>query len=278
MAARYSELLAGVPGVEVPHEGPHRRSWFIYYVRLAPEIDRAAVIDAMAQRGISTRPYLPAIHLQPAYRRLGMTEGMLPVTERVARSTLALPFYVQLEDEDIEFVCASLREVLESSGCSAGGWGRRPDPGRDAAHGAELLGPAGRSGRRSTCPATSCCCGATARRCWWMQARGRTSAWWGGATISRGRWQPPGATIGDVDLLVMTHLDFDHAGGCCEFSNARLAVPEGAVARLGRGERPRAEHGHWGWAGDRPGRGIRRSRRRCREARRPGDARWHRAS
>ena len=43
-----------------------------------------------------------------------MTEGMLPVTERVARSTLALPFFVQLEDEDIEFVCASLREVLEA--------------------------------------------------------------------------------------------------------------------------------------------------------------------
>jgi perosamine synthetase len=114
VAARYSELLAEVPGVEVPHEGPHRRSWFIYYVRLAPEIDRAGVIDAMAQRGISTRPYLPAIHLQPAYRQLGMTEGMLPVTERVARSTLALPFYVQLEDDDIEFVCTSLREVLEA--------------------------------------------------------------------------------------------------------------------------------------------------------------------
>jgi len=114
VAARYSELLADVAGVEVPHEGPHHRSWFIYYVRLAPEIDRARVIDAMAQRGISTRPYLPAIHLQPEYRRLlGMTEGMFPVTERVARSTLALPFYVQLEDEDVEFVVSSLQEVLE---------------------------------------------------------------------------------------------------------------------------------------------------------------------
>jgi dTDP-4-amino-4,6-dideoxygalactose transaminase len=72
------------------------------------------VIEGMAERGVATRPYLPAIHLQPEYRRLGMHEGMLPVTERVSRSTLALPFFVQLEDQDIEYVCASLREVIEA--------------------------------------------------------------------------------------------------------------------------------------------------------------------
>ena len=65
-------------------------------------------------RGVATRPYLPAIHLQPPYReRFGYAEGMLPVTERVSRSTLALPFYVQLEDDDIAHVAASLREVLQ---------------------------------------------------------------------------------------------------------------------------------------------------------------------
>ena len=117
VAARYTDRLTGLAGVELPYEGRHPRSWFIYFVRLAPEIDRSAVIEGMAARGISTRPYLPAIHLQPEYRRLGLTEGMLPVTggrERVSSSTLALPFFIQLQDEDIDHVCASLREVLEN--------------------------------------------------------------------------------------------------------------------------------------------------------------------
>jgi perosamine synthetase len=114
VARRYNQLLDAVPGVERPYEGPHPRSWFIYPVRLDASIDRQAVIDGMAERGVATRPYLPAIHLQPEYRRLGMREGMLPVTERVSRSTLALPFFVQLEDQDIEYVCASLREVIEA--------------------------------------------------------------------------------------------------------------------------------------------------------------------
>jgi len=113
VARRYNELLEGVPGVERPYQGPHPRSWFIYHVRLDGSIDRRAVIGGMAERGVATRPYLPAIHLQPEYRRLGMREGMLPITERVSRSTLALPFFVQLEDQDIEYVCASLREVIE---------------------------------------------------------------------------------------------------------------------------------------------------------------------
>jgi perosamine synthetase len=114
VARRYGQQLAGIDGVELPYEGRHPRSWFIYHIRLADHIDRASVIEAMAARGISTRPYLPAIHLQPEYRSLGMREGMLPVTERVSRSTLALPFFIQLQDEDVDHVCASLREVLET--------------------------------------------------------------------------------------------------------------------------------------------------------------------
>jgi perosamine synthetase len=114
VARRYSQLLHDVPGIELPYRGRHQRSWFIYHVRLDEGIDRAAVIEGMAARGIATRPYLPAIHLQPEYRRrFGYGEGMLPVTERVSRSTLALPFFVQLEDDDIAYVATALREVIE---------------------------------------------------------------------------------------------------------------------------------------------------------------------
>jgi dTDP-4-amino-4,6-dideoxygalactose transaminase len=113
VAERYDALLAGIDGVELPYRGPEPRSWFIYYVRFAEGIDRAAVSAALADRGIATRPYLPAIHTQPVYReRFGYGPGMLPVTERVSRSTLALPFFVQLDDDDIAYVAASLREVL----------------------------------------------------------------------------------------------------------------------------------------------------------------------
>jgi perosamine synthetase len=113
VAERYDELLADVEGISIPYRGPEPRSWFIYYVRLDAGIDRAAVSAALADRGVASRPYLPAIHTQPTYReRFGYGPGMLPVTERVSTSTLALPFFVQLEEDDIAYVASSLREVL----------------------------------------------------------------------------------------------------------------------------------------------------------------------
>jgi len=112
VAERYSRLLAGLPGIALPYAGPHERSWFVYVVRVDPATNRDAVISGLAGRGIAARAYMPAIHLQPAYRDLGHGPGSFPVTERVASSTLALPFFVQLEDDDQEYVAESLREVL----------------------------------------------------------------------------------------------------------------------------------------------------------------------
>jgi perosamine synthetase len=112
VANRYTRLLGGLPGIELPYDGPHERSWFVYVVRIDPALERDAVIAGLATRGISARAYMPAIHLQPAYRDLGHGSGSFPVTERVAASTMALPFFIQLEDDDQEYVADSLREVL----------------------------------------------------------------------------------------------------------------------------------------------------------------------
>lgn len=52
---------------------------------------------------------------------------------------------------------------------------------------------------------------------------------WEGATEDLGgALGTAGCRFEDVDLIVMTHLDFDHVGGCFEFPRARLAVPVGA--------------------------------------------------
>ena len=84
----------------------------MYVVRLGRRHRPRAVIGGLAARGVATRPYLPAIHLQPPYRELGHRPGELPVAERVAAATLALPFYAQLAEDDQEHVAASLREAV----------------------------------------------------------------------------------------------------------------------------------------------------------------------
>jgi perosamine synthetase len=113
VADRYTALLARVDGVELPVEVPgDTRSWFVYTVLLDPAVDRDAVIGLLAERGIASKPYLPAIHLQPLYRDLGHRPGELPACEAVSARCLALPFFGALTAEQQERVAAELADVL----------------------------------------------------------------------------------------------------------------------------------------------------------------------
>jgi perosamine synthetase len=115
VARRYGELLAAVEGVEppLPDDDDHRRSWFVYVVKLAPGVDRNGVMARLGEEGIASKPYLPSIHLQPFYReRFGYREGMLPVSEDASARTLALPFHARLPAEDQERVVDALARAL----------------------------------------------------------------------------------------------------------------------------------------------------------------------
>ena len=111
----YNERLRGVEGIEVPYVSDEttRMSWFVYVVRLAQGIDRDGVMVKLAERGIPTRPYFKPIHMQPFYRkRFGYCKGDFPVTERVASSTLALPFFGTMGEEQVDYLCQQLSAVV----------------------------------------------------------------------------------------------------------------------------------------------------------------------
>jgi perosamine synthetase len=115
VAARYGELLADVPGLELPcaDDPDHERSWFVYVVTLAKEVDRETVISSLTEHGVQTARYLPCIHLQ-AYmqERFGYRVGLCPVAEEIASRTLAIPFHARLEADDQAYVAGALRDAL----------------------------------------------------------------------------------------------------------------------------------------------------------------------
>jgi len=118
VAATYSRLLAGIDGVEVPRVRPGvKMSWFVYVVRLAEGIDRERVMASLAARGVPARAYFSPIHLQPYVReRLGELAGTLPVTEALARRTVALPFHGHLRREQAERVAEALAAAVATAG------------------------------------------------------------------------------------------------------------------------------------------------------------------
>ena len=109
----YARALAGLDWLTVPRTGLGEEvDWFVYVVRLHPELNRDELMGRLAAAGVPTRPYFNPLHLQPFYRQeFGFAPGDFPVTERVAASTLALPFSSRLPDDDIEYVAHVIREA-----------------------------------------------------------------------------------------------------------------------------------------------------------------------
>ncbi len=121
VAWSYQRRLAGYPGLVLPEITPRgaKVGWFAYVVRLAPPLDqedRDRIAAEMRGRGIATGRYFPPLHLQPHIAEtLGHRAGDFPVAEAAAARTLALPFFGQISDAQIDEVCGTLLELVGGS-------------------------------------------------------------------------------------------------------------------------------------------------------------------
>ncbi len=112
----YERELGSRDWITLPRAGLGETvDWFVYVVRIDPEIDRDQLIRLLAERGVASRPYFSPLHLQPLYRDMfGYRPGDFPVTEQVAASTLALPFSSRLSDDDVQYVAEALAESVNA--------------------------------------------------------------------------------------------------------------------------------------------------------------------
>jgi len=113
-ARRYGKLLADLDEIILPREVADRRHVFhIYALRVA---QRDEMIRTLAQNRISCGIHYPIpVHLQDAYRGLGLKRGSFPVAERCADQFVSLPMYPELLVEQIEAVARAVRVWVENS-------------------------------------------------------------------------------------------------------------------------------------------------------------------
>jgi perosamine synthetase len=116
VADEYRDALAGIEGLQLPcpDAGGNRRGWFVFVVQLPRDVDRDGCVRALGELGIPSKPYFPAVHLMTYYReQFGHREGEFPVCEDVAARSIALPFFPQMKEGQVERVGAALRRVLQ---------------------------------------------------------------------------------------------------------------------------------------------------------------------
>jgi perosamine synthetase len=115
VAATYTRLLAGTPGITPPAEQPWAKHvYWMYGVLVEDEfgLSRDELAAELAERGIETRTFFCPMNLQPFLRdQPGFQDVPCPVAEELWERGLYLPSSPSLTDEEVAGVAAHLVEL-----------------------------------------------------------------------------------------------------------------------------------------------------------------------
>jgi perosamine synthetase len=116
LAMQYAEKLHAVTQVTLPPlQAPDGRiAWFVFVVRL-PQGSRDRVWRRLTDHGIQCGRYFAPLHREPLFAPFHNPDRALPATEAIAGTTLALPFFNRLRNEQMTEVCSQLAAAVSGS-------------------------------------------------------------------------------------------------------------------------------------------------------------------
>jgi len=113
-ARKYGEMLSEIWHVIPPKEKSYaKHAYHLYVIRTKY---RDEMQKWLSSNGISTLIHYPIpAHFQKAYKHLSLGKSSFPVTEECSREVLSLPMFPELTEDEIHFVCHSIKEFVEGT-------------------------------------------------------------------------------------------------------------------------------------------------------------------
>lgn len=109
-AELYRATLAEMKAPVIPAKPTAYQTRHVYNQFVIRGENRDGLQSHLKQSGIGSEVYYPLpLHLQPCYADLGLKEGAFPVSEKLAKESLALPVQGEIGAEDIEYICETIR-------------------------------------------------------------------------------------------------------------------------------------------------------------------------
>ena len=110
-AQYYKNHLKGTEYI-LPFEADYGENSYYIFALQHPNCEK--IKEKLIEKGVGTGTYYPvALHLQGAFKYLGYKEGDLPITERLCKTTFAVPVFPELTQEEREYVVETLLWALE---------------------------------------------------------------------------------------------------------------------------------------------------------------------
>ncbi|MFA6531047.1 MAG: DegT/DnrJ/EryC1/StrS family aminotransferase, partial [Candidatus Micrarchaeia archaeon] len=92
-----------------------QKSWakhvyWLYNIVLSEKtgVTAAELMDSLSKKGIETRPFFYPLHVMPPYK----LDGNFPSSARLSKYGVSLPSYAGMKEDDVKYVCDSIREIM----------------------------------------------------------------------------------------------------------------------------------------------------------------------
>jgi perosamine synthetase len=115
MAKRYAEELSGVPGLRLPITKDYATNVYWMYAVLVEDafpMTKDELRAKLKEKGIDTRDFFYPCHSQPFLKDHPQFNDSFPVSEDIAKRGFYLPSGLALTEEQLAYVCATLKELL----------------------------------------------------------------------------------------------------------------------------------------------------------------------
>ncbi|WP_175940251.1 DegT/DnrJ/EryC1/StrS aminotransferase family protein [Caballeronia sp. BCC1704] len=106
-------------GVGLPVKNFADSNWHMFQIALPLDnlnLTRAEFMAQLKERNVGSGVHYPALHLFTLYRERGFKEGMFPHAERFGASTVTLPLFPGMSEDDVAHVVKSVDEICEQYG------------------------------------------------------------------------------------------------------------------------------------------------------------------
>lgn len=110
IAEKYTDNFKNLPIIcpQVRHDDLHVFHLFVIRVK-----NRKKFMDYLSRNSIDSIIHYPIpIHLQPAYRELGIKKDILPITEKISEEVVSIPIYPELEKREVDHIIGRITEYF----------------------------------------------------------------------------------------------------------------------------------------------------------------------
>jgi UDP-2-acetamido-2-deoxy-ribo-hexuluronate aminotransferase len=113
VADHYDTYFSAFPQIKTPVRGAQSKHVFHQYTMQLNGIDRDALVAFLATKEIPSMIYYPVpAHRQKMFAAFGSAETELPVTDALTSCVMSLPIHTEMEQEQLDFICASVAEFI----------------------------------------------------------------------------------------------------------------------------------------------------------------------